>query len=633
MRYYLCCCTFWFMVRITRYFITLFVFWLVFFAINRVVFLLVQFHELGGRAFIRLLKSFYYAIPLDISSACYSLVFPFIILWIGFLLHKKVFLKVLQAVVVVTIFIQCAIAYGGAALYTQWHTKLTWKALAHFSHPAEPFKSSPLGLTLLFFSLTIGLGLAFTFLYNRMIHIHSFAKSSAVSKRLLSGLLAFPLIGLFIFTGIRGGWKRFPISLSIAYYSPHAVLNAAAVNPSWFLIHDIQQEALDVNTNPYHWMSPEEARYVVDSLYSFRKDTTIRFLTTSRPNVVIFILESWPRDAVQAPVKPALTPFFDSLIEKGIYFNNCYATGYVSDEGIPGILSAFPTSGDVSVLTEPQKTLHLPSINEVMDSAGYHSGFIYGGMLNFGNIRSYVYNKKFDVIKSGRDFPSSLHRGALGIPDGIMAHYAANLMNEAPTPFFYCWYTLSTHPPYDIPVAKWMTYGGDRSDFMNTIHYSDSSLHLFFNQVEDKPWYKNTLFIFVSDHSHESQYNRPSQGAERNRIPLLFFGDVINPQWRGKIIDKVVSQLDIAATLLTQLNLPAQDFPWSKNIFNPYAPQFAAINYLTGAGFITPGGHVSLQDEYPGFLLTDLTNQDSIARLKRIDQAYEQEAYQYFLKW
>lgn len=621
------------MFRIIRYLISLFIFWLAFFFINRIVFLIVQFHELHWNGFSNIMRGFYYAIPLDISSACYSLAFPFIVLWIGYLWNKKCWLKILQVLVIIIIFIQCAIAYGDAALYTQWHTKLNWKALAHFSHFTEPFESSPVGLTVLFFSLTIILGLFFTIFYNRVVHIQSFKSSPSFRERIFPGIAGFPVIGFIIFTGIRGGWQRFPISLSVSYYSPRAVLNASAVNPSWFLIHDISQEALDVNQNPYHWMPPAEAKQIVDSLYNYKRDTTISVLNDTRPNIMVFILESWSFDAVSAQVDPNIAPFSDSLSKKGIYFDNCYATGYVSDEGIPGILSAFPTAGDISVLTEPQKTIHLPSINEVLDSAGYSSGFIYGGMLDFGNIRSYVYNKKFDVVRSGRDFPSFLHRGALGIPDGIMADYAAALVNEARQPFFYCWYTLSTHAPFDIPVPKYIQYGGVQMPYMNTLHYSDSSLRIFFEKIEAEPWFKNTLFVFVPDHSHDSQYGRPAQSSLRNKIPLLFYGDVIKPAWRGKVISRVISQLDIAATLLAQMQLPDTAFPWSKNVFNPNTPQFAAINYLTGAGFVTPHGYVSLQDQFPEFLLTDLQDKDSIARLKRIDQAYEQEAYQYFLKW
>lgn len=620
------------MFKVYRYLAKLFLFWLLFYCCNRIIFLFIQYEEIKSLAYGEILKAFYFALPLDVSALCYCLALSFIFLWGTLLFQKESGLKILKVVVVTLIFIQCAIVFGSAALYTQWHSRLDWKALAHFSHPAEPFKSAPLSLILLFFSTTLIFGFFYVWFYNRHVHLRHLCFSS-FTKRGLHVFVIFPLTGFIIFTGIRGGWHRFPISLSIAYYSQHPVLNDAAVNPSWSLMHDAQQMSDKMKTNPYHWMSSDEARHVVDSLYHFGQDTTEIVLTTTRPNIVMFILESWPGTVVRASATPELTPVFDSLIRDGIYFDRCYATGFVSDEGIPGILSAFPTSGDVSILTVPQKTRRLPALNQILDSAGYQSGFIYGGALDFGNIKSYVFNKHFDVVKTDGDFPLKLHRGALGIPDGMLAPYVADCLDQAKEPFFYNWYTLSTHPPYDIPTAKWMDYGGEQAPFMNTIHYADSSLGLFFDQIKNKPWYKNTLFIFVSDHSHDTQYPYPKQHADRNRIPLLFYGDVIKKAWRGKTVNKVVSQLDIAATVLAQMQLPGNAFPWSKNIFNPYCPQFAAFNYLTGSGFVTENGFVALEDQYPRYLLTDMKDSSKIFSVKRLNKAYEQAAYNYFLQW
>lgn len=621
------------MYQVCRYLAKLFLYWLILFALNRIVFLIVQAGALTGVPVSGIAAGFYYALPLDVSTACYCCAVPFLVLWVAYLVGDRRILKVLKLLVVIEIFLYCAMAFGDAALYTEWHTKLSWKALAHFRHPSEVFSSASAYLTVLFFSTTLVIGAIYAAFYVRFIHLHAFYRLKVIRKRALPGLVLFPVIGFLIFTGIRGGWKRFPISLSIAYYSRHSVLNDAAVNPAWYLLHDVRQETLNVNENPYHWMKPEAAAQIVDSLFQYRRDTTVKVLTTDRPNIMLFILESWPRDMVRVPGHPEVAPVMDSLIRQGIYFDSCYATGYVSDEGIPGILSAFPTSADVSILTEPQKTLRLPALNEVLDSVGYHSGFIYGGQLDFGNIRSYVYNKKFGVVKSGRDFPMTLPRGALGVPDAVMAAQAADIVDAAPRPFFYCWYTLSTHPPYDNPENQWLTYGGEQKPLINTLHYADSSLGLFFSRIRDKPWYHNTLFVFVSDHSHATQFGEPAQHRDRNAIPLLFYGDVIKPEWRGRVMHRVTSQLDIAATLLAQMNLSAGQFPWSKDAFNPYAPEFAAINYLTGSGFVVPGGFVSLEDQFPDFLLTNLTDTTRIRQLKRLDRAYEQSAYHYFLSW
>ena len=614
-----------------RYLAKLYFFWLILFFCNRGIFLVVQFSETQQASFWELLQSFYYALALDSSTACYSLALPFIVLWIAWWSRKRFWLVVLKVVVLLFILLHGMIAFGEAALYTQWHTKLNGDALSHFAHPSEVFRTATWGLTVLFFGTTLVVCGLYIIAYTRWLHPRSLPQG----KRhwWWNGGLAFLIAGFVIFTGIRGGWRRFPISLSLAYYSQKAVLNDAAVNPSWYLLHDLTKRAGQGQGNPFHWMAPQQAGQIVDSLYHYPRDTTQPVLTTNRPNIVLFVLESWPADIVQASHDPEVMPVFDHLIQQGIYFNHCYPTGVVSDEGLPGILSAFPTAGRVSILSRPEQTMQLPAINEDLQHAGYQSGFIYGGMLDFGNIQSYVYNKKFDLVRAGRDLPSDLDRGALGIPDALMVDPVLSLIDQATAPFFYCWYTLSTHPPYDIPTPKWINYGGPQRDFVNTLHYADSSLGLFFAKARTKSWYAHTLFVFVSDHSHDSQYNRPIQHKDRNRIPLLLYGDVIRPEWRGKTVQKVVSQLDIAATLLAQLGLPYDDYPWSKDIFNPLAPHFAAYNYMSGSGFVTPDGFVAQDDRFPDFLLTDLKDSSRIHQLIRLNKAYEQKAYDYFLSW
>src|SRR4051812_5949412 len=58
----------------------LYVFWMLMFALGRAVFLVVYWHEDMQNGFGSLLASFYHAIPLDTSAACYLLLFTAIVL-------------------------------------------------------------------------------------------------------------------------------------------------------------------------------------------------------------------------------------------------------------------------------------------------------------------------------------------------------------------------------------------------------------------------------------------------------------------------------------------------------------------------------------------------------------------------
>lgn len=71
------------MLKVWRYLSGLFLLWLILFLVNRIVFLVLQSAALARLSFAQILLSFYYALPLDVSAACYSCALPFILLWIA----------------------------------------------------------------------------------------------------------------------------------------------------------------------------------------------------------------------------------------------------------------------------------------------------------------------------------------------------------------------------------------------------------------------------------------------------------------------------------------------------------------------------------------------------------------------
>ncbi len=64
---------------------------------------------------------------------------------------------------------------------------------------------------------------------------------------------------------------------------------------------------------------------------------------------------------------------------------------------------------------------------------------------------------------------------------------------------------------------------------------------------------------------------------ERYHVPLLFYGDVIKDEFRGKNSHNVGSQADVAATILGQLNIRHRISSGAKNLLNPYTRPFAFL--------------------------------------------------------
>lgn len=104
----------------------------------------------------------------------------------------------------------------------------------------------------------------------------------------------------------------------------------------------------------------------------------------------------------------------------------------------------------------------------------------------------------------------------------------------------------------------------------------------------------------MADHSHNSPKNHAVQSFKYHKIPLLITGGALANEFRGKQNSKLCSNVDITKTLLMQLQLPADNFFWSKDIFNPYSPEFAYFELNEGFGWKRPYGEevISIKKNY-----------------------------------
>ena len=165
-------------------------------------------------------------------------------------------------------------------------------------------------------------------------------------------------------------------------------------------------------------------------------------------------------------------------------------------------------------------------------------------------------------------------------------------------------------------LPKPLKWGDNEHEYINSAFYTDHCLGEYFEKARKEDWFKSTLFIIVADHSHNSYRNWHPQSREYHKIPMIFYGDVIKDEYRGKKWHKLGNQHDIAATLLAQLGLKHNDFPWSKDLFNPFSPEFAYYSTEDGVGWIRPDAYFSydVTANYYYFNQMNHACQDSIFR-------------------
>ncbi len=606
-------------------------FWWIFFHLGRLsFFLLLRGHFVQeGVAFQDLGLLLIHSFRLDISTACYLVTLPFMIWIVNAYLRQAWIARAFKCLHLFLIICYSLIVSGETGIYPEWKSKLDFKALRYLRHPDEIARSSSTGDVLLLLAVAAALSLTGWFIWRYLIG----RNLKFVKPRLLSLPLMLILIPAFLFTGIRGGWQPIPINQSDAYFSRKNIINLLSVNPLYNLAYSYFESRRYMSVNPFDFYPSPIARATVDKLHAVSRDTTVPVLTTDRPNIVLLILESWSADLVESLGGEAgITPEFRKLEKEGILFTEFFANGNRSQQGMAAIYGGFPSIPYTAITAHYAKFVRLPSLARELKNAGYYTAFYFGGQLTYGGLRAYMMYNGFDRIMEEKDYDASIPRGKLGVHDQYTMDHLLEELNAAPRPFFSSLFTLSSHSPYDQPMEKVLDWGGKENQYLNSAYYTDRCLGDFFREARKQEWYANTLFIILADHSHNTYRNHWVDTPPYRHIPLLLAGEVIQPGYRGSKVPRISSQVDLAASLLAQLNLDHQAFRWSKNLFNPYQQAFAYFEIEVGCGWVRTDGSLVYRKTSDQFELQRFPAETQAVRKKEA-LSYLQEVFQQFIDY
>ena len=569
------------------------------------------------------------AISLDIATASILIVVPWLLLNINILFKSKI-IKVILFIYTLSVVVFSTFIYiAELGIYNEWEEKPTFKIFNYLKHPDEAIASNPLILTLI---LTLILVAVLGFFYTLVKKL--FASYDVSAKRdyklVLFSLFILPL---FIFLGARGGWAEIPISQSTVYFSKHKVYNDVAISTVYNFIHSITENQAIINgENPYKITVENEKREsILHELMSTPEGCKREsILTKERPNVVLVIWESLSGDFIKNEKYREVIPNIMKMSEEGILFTNAYSSATLSHEGLPSIFSGWPALAGTYITNLPSKFYKLPFLTQKLKENDYATGFFFGGQLRYGNLTSYMYGNGFDIIEEHSDMKmDSKKEGVLGYHDEYMLEYLLKKSSKSKEPFFNSLFTLSSHSPYDQPMEDVVEWGGGDKGYLNSVYYTDKSIGEFIQSAKKESWYKNTLFIFVADHSHHTPLSWSRADKRWHHIPMLFYGEVIKKEYRGKKIDKIVSQKDIAATLLSQLNISHREFLWSRDVFCKEYKENAYIMNKNGFGLITKEGSLTYDLKEERIIYQD----GNISSLKIKGNIYMQKLLQTYLDY
>jgi phosphoglycerol transferase MdoB-like AlkP superfamily enzyme len=592
--------------------------WVIFFQFARLLFLLSHFKEAARLKPGNIFGSFFYGLRMDLSMSAYLTVPVCLFVLCSALIpffRKAIIYRIYTGLL---LFIILLVLVADIEIFNQWGFRIDASPLKYLSSPKEAWASVSHLPVFLYLFIFLVFFLLVNFAMGRMVRLIS--RNLQKPFHLIPALLIPVLFAGLLIIPIRGGFQLTPMNQSIVYFSTNNFANQAAVNAPWNLMYTLVSET-GAQKNPYNYLPPSEAARIKDSLYSSGNKTAM-LLNNLRPNIILVIWESFTLKATMISVDGReVTPHFNQLKKEGIYFSNAYASGDRTDKGIAAVLSGYPALPKTSVIRLPSKVTKLETIPGVYKKLGYQTSFYYGGETEFANIKSFIIHNGFDRITDKSSFSSKDLNSKWGAHDGVVAKKIVNELATQKQPFLTTWLTLSSHEPFETPVAE-VFHGKDHTTkFLNSLHYTDEVLFDFIESCKKLPSWNNTVVVIVADHGHPL----PETGSRLDnfKIPILFFGGALKQT--GITIDAVCSQIDIASTLTHQTASPG-NFPFSKNMLDSSTSKWAFFSFNDGFGFVQPGRSI-LFDNVGKISLPGYAADSSGIRLGKAMQQFSYQDY------
>ncbi len=556
------------------------IFWMLTFAVFRLLFMAYNIKQTLLITFGDFINILVRGAWMDLSLTGYIILLTSVFIGILFFVNKKWLSGILTTQTLLLLTLISFISISDFELYRNWGFRIDATPLLYLKTPKEAMASMETFMIVIFVTVTIITIIGFYWAYRKWV---ACTLNNAENGKWWYSPIFITIAGTMILP-IRGGLGIAPMNPGKVYFSSKTYCNHAALNAPWNMMYSISKSG-KMNKRYPDTIGKEKAQALFAELMQNNPDST-KVLKTDRPNIVLIMLESFTSKLIE-PLggKEGATPNFNALSNEGLFFTKMISSGDRSDKGIIAIISGFPAQPTQSVIKYPTKSRKLATISGALVDAGYSAAFYYGGDPDFANIRSYLYSAKFSRIITQDDFPRNYRNSKWGVHDEHVFKYLLNDIDTAKGPFFKMFFTLSNHEPFEIPAKSKYPGTEEVNQFLSSAFYTDSCLGNFFAEAKKREWYNNTIFILIADHGHRHLGKSTNYSTDKFSIPMLWVGGALNVE--PKKIDKTCSQVDLAATLLNQVNLSYSNFVFSKNILNPNTQPFAYYAFNNGYGFVS----------------------------------------------
>ncbi|MHC1707160.1 MAG: LTA synthase family protein [Bacteroidales bacterium] len=546
-----------------QYLLIIFILCLLFFAVLRITQTLIHRDQLNdSNTYLLWYCYFNRGLLFDVVTTTYITILPAVILLIAYLSGRirKSIVYITATLLSVFFILTLAVSLSDIPFFSYYNARINSMILAWTDDLPLMIKAVfgniyYIPLILVFLGLVFFLvKLTFRFTVKKLLTTSSQKPSPWYVRVIWSVFVLFAL-----FLGLRGDVDPagMPIQVKHVFETQSPFINQLAINPVFNFLRTFSDFKIDYLPDDQVIKITQD--YLgVEQKYESPVARDVTFTEDPRRmNIVIVIMESmYVGKMKRFGNDKNLSPVLDSLADNGLTFNNVYTAGIHTYNGVfstlfslPALMQNKPTLSSVS---SGQSYAGLPN---VLKKEGYKTVFFVTGSKDFDNFSGVFPYNGIDRIVDEEYYPPGTRLNNWGVGDHVMFDYSVPVIDSLAVggnPFLAVYMTVSTHTPYTVPED--IPYKPNAESVIDkSYQYADWSIGRFLNQVKNKPWFHNTIFVFIADHGQvfDPVYDMP---LSYHHTPLIYYtpSGVLKPETQLK----QALQIDVFPTLMGILKIP-----------------------------------------------------------------------------
>ena len=488
-------------------------------------------------------------------------------------------------------------------------------------------------------------------------------------------LIMFPFL---LLVGMRGTFDSLPLTMQRYREQVSAVahLNSIHGNPYYELYFSWHDRSETSDTNAIKKMlkkSTNEIPQWYDLLSNMDKrrgfkgtdesnylleyqlpDLSKKYLKQKPKHIVFIFMESqsaWLADYKDAQFQQSIRKNLNKLQKQGLSFTNYFAAGSGTISNIMRINLSIPVKRYFRLHNTAEIFKSFPdTFPRIMARQGYLPRYFYGGSLSWHRLYHILPNMGFKQV-FGESAIKNVSKNRFGAHDGDLFELVHQKLMQAKQPTFNFIMTLSNHPPYGVPESfiSPITYENtpqelknkilDKDNFngrMRSLAYADQALGNYMQKAQESRYFKETLFVLTSDHSHDMNLKWESEEFyQQKKIPLIFYSPNLL-KITATTYENQGSHLDLPATLLSLISTsPAKLHSWGRSLFEAPSNKMLFsfhINCLDDVCRTKEQTYVLQKDQYLT-LCKETWCSDKSKQLSAIENAFWHSGYNYLFQY